>query len=377
MPLEDIVAKGWTFRPDDRPATRPPRFSDPEINEFKARRRLAKASPLRKGSFLSFTLPSLYPDAIYRSRDESVDSPNPPRRPSAALLEQLKSSKPENKQIKLKKGLVKGKDQYSQVWRGEMKVNGKKYKVILKLYAEALYHLPVPPFFDQGWSSQEERAQHEAEAYATLNSVQGIDVPICYGFYNFSVPWGESVIGVILEDLNEIGVGLEDWVQNYLQRGDGFAFPDPDPDSDSDQESVSTSSDEDEDEEMSVEKAEEHERKLRNSLNHIFRTQRRLHEFGHTMPQHVFVLRTGTLAQPQLVFHGFSHTMSRAEVEAGFQDRYEDVKKFSGARVADKLERDFRATAERGLIRTVRRVLGETLWRTWRNKEYFEFVCRT
>ncbi|GAA5893180.1 uncharacterized protein JCM6883_007590 [Sporobolomyces salmoneus] len=372
MPLDDIVAKGWTFEPAGRPATRPPRFSDAEISEFKARRRAAKASPLRKGSLLAFTLPSLYPDAIHNSRNESVDLPNPPRRASTTLLQHLQSSRSEKMQIKLKKGLVKGKDQYSQVWRAEMEVEGRKRKVILKLYAEALLHIPVPPFHDRGWHPQEERARREAGAYATLNSVQGIDIPICYGFYNFSVPWGETVIGVILEDLGEVGVVLEEWAPNYLQSGDGHAFSESV--EDSDEESVSTQSEEDEDKEMSVERAAEYERELRDFFNHLFTSQRGLHEFDYTAPDTVFVLKTGSLKRPHFVFFGFSHSLSRSELDAGWQERYDDLKRFSGAWVADRLKRDFRADPEAALISRVRAWFGETLWRTWRNQKFFEFV---
>lgn len=32
---------------------------------------------------------------------------------------------------------------------------------------------------------------------------QGVDVPWCYGFYRFDMPWGEEVTGILLEDLSD------------------------------------------------------------------------------------------------------------------------------------------------------------------------------
>jgi len=33
--------------------------------------------------------------------------------------------------------------------------------------------------------------------------LQGRDVPVCYGCYRFRVPWGEDVVGIVLEDLSD------------------------------------------------------------------------------------------------------------------------------------------------------------------------------
>lgn len=48
--------------------------------------------------------------------------------------------------------------------------------------------------------------------YAAFRSLQGRDVLICYGFYRFRVPWGEDVVGIVLEDLSnpKIAVTFED-----------------------------------------------------------------------------------------------------------------------------------------------------------------------
>lgn len=37
--------------------------------------------------------------------------------------------------------------------------------------------------------------------YDRFKSIQGVDVPFCYGFYNFDPLTGPIMIGVVLEDL--------------------------------------------------------------------------------------------------------------------------------------------------------------------------------
>ncbi|GAA5832141.1 hypothetical protein JCM3766R1_003737 [Sporobolomyces carnicolor] len=261
MPLEDLVAKGWQFVDNSRPK-RPPRFSDAEIAEFRERRRLAKASPFRKGSTVSFELPSLYPKAVYTPHDRPSNSPNPHRLANTALLKFLQGSETETAEVRLREGVRRGVNFRSQVWIGDIKVEGKRHKIIVKIYAEALYLIPVRRY--QGrWMSQEERAKREAGAYETLSSRQGDDIPICYGVYKFSAPWGETVIGVILEDLREVGAPIRVWARNYLRFGDGFQEAAVDDDSDLD--AMSTSSEEESDErDLSQEEVAEHELVLRN-----------------------------------------------------------------------------------------------------------------
>lgn len=50
-------------------------------------------------------------------------------------------------------------------------------------------------------------------SYERFKSVQGIDVPFCYGFYNFDPPVGPSLIGVVLEDLTSIGKDLHTYTE--------------------------------------------------------------------------------------------------------------------------------------------------------------------
>lgn len=132
------------------------------------------------------------------------------------------------------------------MWRAELDVEGRKRKVVVKLYAEALHPIPWEPI-EEKWSKGSEFAAREARAYVMflinrisrgfvlsdsiwisldsytrLRSVQGLDIPICYGFFEFTAPWNEKVIGVILEDLTYVSIPLSSWGANYLRTGDGF-----------------------------------------------------------------------------------------------------------------------------------------------------------
>jgi hypothetical protein len=164
MPLEDVLANGWKFVDDSRPPAPPPRFTEAQIAEKKERRRLAKASPLRKGMSLSFALPSIYPHAVFDGDRNPTDSPNPLRKPSKTVLRFLQASESSRAQVKLLKGIQKGKDNCSQIWSAEIDVGGKQRKIIVKLHAEALFPLPSPPPYDTHWESADIQAKQEAEA---------------------------------------------------------------------------------------------------------------------------------------------------------------------------------------------------------------------
>jgi len=71
--------------------------------------------------------------------------------------------------------------------------------------------------------------------YSAFQAEQGLDVPICYGLYQFDAPWGEKVVGAILEDLSEITIPLSTFAANFLKTGDGFSN-ESGPDYDSDEE---------------------------------------------------------------------------------------------------------------------------------------------
>jgi hypothetical protein len=103
-----------------------------------------------------------------------------------------------------------------------------------------------------------------------MRSRQGLDIPICYGFYKFQVPWGETVTGVILEDLSELGVTLWSWGREFLIGGDGFGtIEDED---DSDQESVSDLAESEEEKVAEVqEQAARHAKTLSTFVSHFCR----------------------------------------------------------------------------------------------------------
>ncbi|GAA5955147.1 hypothetical protein JCM3765_003208 [Sporobolomyces pararoseus] len=375
MPLEDLVAKGWSFVNEGPPSPPPPRFSQSEIAQMKIRRRIAKSSPLRKGASVPFQLPSLYPKAIY---DESEVHSNPSRQPRSTLLSLLGTSQPESLCIKLVKGLKKGKDRSSQVWRAEVKdAEGNSQRVVVKMYAEALFELPAPPA-NLLHLDAEERVHREAQAYTTLRSRQGIDIPICYGFFKFLVPWGETVVGVILEDLNEIAIDLWDFGQDFVGGGDGFGNARDS--ADSDIESVSTrSGGEEEDEEMVTwEKAAREAKVLQNFLLTLFKAQRRLHDFDHTTSPgligNVFVLGSSTLDRPRFIFYGFSHTLPKPKCEEILREHYEEVKRTRGVETAARVNLDFRARAEKVLLEAIGHVFDKKIAREWKELELFEFV---
>lgn len=150
---------GWTVAED----TNPPRFSEQDIERFKQRRQIAKASPLRKQTLLHFSLPSLYPASTYDSTSSLPQSPNPPRQASQSLLTLLNGTSPRPLALKLTKGIVKGAEVWSQVWRAEMEVEGRKRKVIVKLYAESLFPNPVH-LVDGEWQSGGDLCKREADA---------------------------------------------------------------------------------------------------------------------------------------------------------------------------------------------------------------------
>ena len=217
--------EGYTFV-EDRPA---PCFSEEELDALTERQRIAKASPLRKDSLLPFSLPSLYPQAIYSASLQAKVSANTARHASESLLKLLKDDKVGKLNVKLVKGIQKGSGELSQVWKGSIEVEGRKRKVVVKLFVEALFPLPRD-IRDSGWFPASEVIRYEAQGsvqrvledlrardtnrwidfprYSSFQAEQGFGVPICYGFYQFDAPWGEKVVGVILEDLSDISIPL-------------------------------------------------------------------------------------------------------------------------------------------------------------------------
>ncbi|BGP40840.1 hypothetical protein JCM10449v2_004805 [Rhodotorula kratochvilovae] len=115
-------------------------------------------------------------------------------------------------QLRLVEGVQTGEDKWSQVWRCKV-VDGHGQElagsVVLKLYQQSLF--PIPGHFDRSapehdyfvWHPAPHAVERESQVYSLLNAYQGRDMPLCYGFYRFTVPSGEEVPGVVLEDLAE------------------------------------------------------------------------------------------------------------------------------------------------------------------------------
>jgi len=130
--------EGYTFV-EDRP---PPSFTEQELDTLTARQRIARASPLRKDTLLSFSLPSLYPKAVYDTSTQAKESSNTARHASQSLLKLLNDDERGRLNVRLVRGIQKGSGELSQVWKGSIEVEGRRRKVVVKLFAEALFPLP-------------------------------------------------------------------------------------------------------------------------------------------------------------------------------------------------------------------------------------------
>ena len=150
--------EGYTFV-EDRP---PPCFTEQELDTLTARQRIARASPLRKDTLLSFSLPSLYPKAVYDTSMKAEESPNTARHASQSLLKLLNDDERGRLNVKLVKGIQKGSGELSQVWKGSIEVEGRRRKVVVKLFAEALFPLPQD-IRDSSWFPTSDVVRYEAE----------------------------------------------------------------------------------------------------------------------------------------------------------------------------------------------------------------------
>lgn len=104
-----------------------------EIAALRARQKVIKASPLRKNTLLPFNLPSIYPESTYSPDQCTTESPNPPRQSSESLLALLGANSRRTLSLKL----VKGIEKKSSVWRAHIDVEGRKRKVVVKLYVDS------------------------------------------------------------------------------------------------------------------------------------------------------------------------------------------------------------------------------------------------
>ncbi|BGP15068.1 hypothetical protein JCM10213_002788 [Rhodosporidiobolus nylandii] len=181
------------------------------------RRREAKKHPLLPGNVLQLTAPSLRSDVFTsRATAPSSASPIPPRRPASPLLLDALSPAsgraPVPYPVSLIRGIQTGKDQWARVWQAEIDVDGKREKVVLKLFVEALFPRPTE-LSGRRWSTAEECYRAEGDSYAAFSHLQGAIVPFCYGVYDFDLPFGETVGGIVLEDLTSSAIVLPTWIQ--------------------------------------------------------------------------------------------------------------------------------------------------------------------
>ncbi|GAA5841132.1 hypothetical protein JCM9279_000548 [Rhodotorula babjevae] len=198
-------------------------FPPPEAFVPNERALAALAKPLDAGLVLQPTSPPLRLDMLSPALDSRtsrsdtdmparlVESPNPLRAANRALLGAARTRGGwRGISLHLIKGLQVGHGKYAQVWSAEVDVDGRKCgRVVVKLFAEALW--PLPHDWHRFWRPLEERLESELQAYASLRPTQGRDVPHCYGAYEFEMPWGDIVVGVVLEDLGEVAESLVDF----------------------------------------------------------------------------------------------------------------------------------------------------------------------
>ncbi|GAA6058969.1 hypothetical protein JCM10212_001679 [Sporobolomyces blumeae] len=119
--------------------------------------------------------------------------------------------------------------QWGQVWRARasrtrQSDRSERFAVVLKLYDEALFSDPqgetIPEEHTYSRWPPSELEEREATAYSRARELQGRDLPICYGFYTFAIRNGESVTGVVLEDLTDQGHSLDRFVDLMKKRNE-------------------------------------------------------------------------------------------------------------------------------------------------------------
>ncbi|GAA5883239.1 hypothetical protein JCM16303_007324 [Sporobolomyces ruberrimus] len=178
---------------------------------------------------LRFKSLNLYPVStatIPRGRDDSYASPNPQRPLDVQLLHDLEeANEGEELVVSLVEELQGGEDQWSQVWICDVDRARKTIgRVVVKFVAESLFPFPQDTWMVPGWYKwrpAREVVRKEAQAYAVFReTAQGTDVPWCYGFYRFDLPWGEEVSGILLEDLSdpENAQTVERCVSGYVEK---------------------------------------------------------------------------------------------------------------------------------------------------------------
>ncbi|GAA6004596.1 hypothetical protein JCM11491_002162 [Sporobolomyces phaffii] len=359
-------AHGWTFV-----ETRHKYCTEEELADLRERRALAKANPFRKGMRVSLTPRSLHPESIYSHKLASTGSrASELRRPvSAALLETLTTGGDDRVcEAKLVKGIQKGPNKRAQVWQATLEADGVEHRVLIKFYVKVLLPLPRDVFHDF-FPRAEHRIDTEAQGFAAFRSVQGIDVPMRYGFYNFEAPWGEQVVGVILEDLSEVAIPLPAFAKEYLE-----SFTQRNYDSDDDQRSHISFTSDDSGLARDAETPEEAQLKaseLKTFILTLFEQHRRLQDLGHTVPivtaDHVYVVKPTSLDCPQFVFASFDGSMSQEAAEREHDELQSQEELSIG------WPRDHRYDGEHGLHCSLGDVFGRETIREWYKFRLFQW----
>ncbi|GAA5986884.1 hypothetical protein JCM10908_000939 [Rhodotorula pacifica] len=104
--------------------------------------------------------------------------------------------------------IIGGDGMPAQAWRAEVVVRSKVIgQVVLKLIVDELrpifdFELPI----DKGDAAIRETA--ELRAYERMQHLQGRAIPHFYGAPRFTMPWGNEVTGLLLEDLKPVSEPL-------------------------------------------------------------------------------------------------------------------------------------------------------------------------
>ncbi|GAA5904738.1 hypothetical protein JCM6882_008361 [Rhodosporidiobolus microsporus] len=183
-----------------------------DVFALQTRRERALAHPLHEGDILSPSGPALDFAAVtplpssLTAADAAVaaESPNPYRPANLDLRDLvIQPGGWRRLSFRLVKGICVGEDSWAQVWRVEVLQEGRMIgTAVLKLLVEALFWQRWPTGV---WQPASEAEEAELRAYTAFRPVQGRDVPHCYGAFSFTMPWGETVTGVVLEDLTSGG----------------------------------------------------------------------------------------------------------------------------------------------------------------------------
>ncbi|GAA5822018.1 hypothetical protein JCM11251_004827 [Rhodosporidiobolus azoricus] len=203
------------------------RVKDLDIVALQKRRDHAMSRPLREGDILTPSGPALNPSAItpllsaLSARDAVLadEPPLPYRSPNVRLRDlAVEPGRWRHLSFRLVDGLCVGPDSWAQVWQVDVLEAGRSIgQAVLKLLAQALFWLDYPR--DDFWIPADEASDAEAQAYILFGPLQGRDVPHCYGNFSFTLPWGESATGFVLEDLSPYGTELIDHCDDARDRG--------------------------------------------------------------------------------------------------------------------------------------------------------------